>query len=190
VDKHNGRVPHTEIRVATAVDDGPVADLVVDAYITGGHLTPDAGYVSVLRDTAQRRTKADVLVAELVGDGAPQLVGTVTVVRGGTTYSEFGNAADVEIRMLAVSPAHAGRGIGAALLGEAIERGRAAGAAGVALYTLDSMDAARTLYLRNGFQRVAEHDHEPVPGVELRAYRLPLLPEAPGAGRPAQPSND
>jgi ribosomal protein S18 acetylase RimI-like enzyme len=160
--------PH--IRAATPDDDQAVADLVVDAYVAGGHLGPDDDYVRVLRRTTERRGQGEVLVAEV--DGV--LAGTVTIVRGGTVYSEFGDEEDTEIRMLAVAPAHAGHGIGAALLAEVLDRSRALDARGVALYTLDSMTAARTLYRRNGFGRRAELDHEPAPGVHLRAYRLDL----------------
>ena len=160
--------PH--IRPATPADDVAVADLVVDAYVQGGHLAPDDGYVRVLRRTADRRRQAEVLVAELDG----HLAGTVTIVVGGTEFSEFGDEHDTEIRMLAVASDHAGRGVGAALLARVLDRSRAHHARGVALYTLDSMVAARTLYQRNGFGRRPDLDHEPVPGVQLRAYRLDL----------------
>jgi ribosomal protein S18 acetylase RimI-like enzyme len=158
------------IRPATPADDESLADLVVDAYVQGGHLNPDDGYVRVLRRTAERRDQAEVLVAEVDGD----LVGTVTMVVGGTEFSEFGDERDTEIRMLAVAPAHAGQGVGSALLAAVLERSRTRHARGVALYTLDSMAAARTLYQRNGFGRREDLDHEPVPGVQLRAYRLEL----------------
>jgi len=163
-------VSDLHIRPATPDDDEPVADLVVDAYVAGGHLGPDDGYVRVLRRTAERRAHADVLVAEFDGE----LLGTVTIVRGGTEYSEFGAEHDTEIRMLAVAPAHAGQGVGAALLAEVLVRSRGLQAHGVALYTLDSMAAARTLYQRNGFHRRPDLDDEPAPGVNLRAYRLDL----------------
>jgi GNAT superfamily N-acetyltransferase len=163
-------MPDLHLRPATPEDDETLADLVVDAYVAGGHLGPDDRYVHVLRRTAERRSHAEVLVAE--SDGAA--VGTVTIVAGGTAYSEFGDEHDDEIRMLAVAPAHAGQGVGAALLAEVLDRSRARGAHGVALYTLDSMAAARTLYRRNGFHRKPDLDREPVPGVQLRAYRLDL----------------
>jgi ribosomal protein S18 acetylase RimI-like enzyme len=167
---HTGRVSELRIRPAMPDDDQTLADLVIDAYVTGGHLGPDDQYVSVLRRTAERRSQAEVLVAESDGE----LVGTVTMVRGGTAYSEFADEHDTEIRMLAVAPTCGGQGVGAALLSEVLDRSRALDAHGVALYTLDSMAAARTLYQRNGFHRRPDLDHEPAPGVQLRAYRLDL----------------
>ncbi len=164
------------IRPATAADDDEIARITVDAYVDGGHLpSRDHRYAGELRKTSDRRERAELLVAEVAGE----IAGTVTFVRGGTEYSEFGNPGDAEIRMLAVDPAHAGRGVGAALVDAVLDRARAIGADGIALYTLDSMHSARRIYQRLGFARLPELDHE-VPGAMLRAYRLDLAGAATG----------
>ena len=159
------------IRPAGPADDDRIADLVVRAYIGGGHVGPDDDYVQQLRATADRRQHAEVLVATTSGDGA-KVAGTITAVPGGTAYAELAAEGSLEIRMLAVDPDFAGRGIGRRLLEAVLDRARDLGAKGISLYTLDSMTAARALYLGAGFAAVPERDHVPVPGVQLRAFRL------------------
>jgi ribosomal protein S18 acetylase RimI-like enzyme len=178
----------TIIRPAEPAEDDRIADLVVNAYVDGGHIRPGDGYVQVLRATAQRRAHAEVLVATVAeAADAAEIAGTVTVVRGGTEFSEFGDPGDLEIRMLAVDPAFAGRGVGRRLLEIVLDRAREQRASGVSLFTLDSMTAARSLYLRAGFEATPERDHVPVPGVQLRAFRLSLSRADRGAGPASDP---
>ena len=158
------------IRPAEQRDDDEIARITVDAYVAGGHLSgPDHRYAAELRRTAERRQQADVMVAEIDG----RVAGTVTVVRGGTAWAEFADPDDLEIRMLAVDPAHGGHGVGAALVDAVLARAAAVQASGVALFTLDSMHVARGIYQRRGFRRQPERD-QPVPDAMLRAYRLDL----------------
>lgn len=158
------------IRPAIAADDDEIARITVDAYVAGGHLSgPDHRYAAELRRTTERREQAELLVAEIDG----RVAGTITLVRGGTVWAEFTDVDDVEIRMLAVDPAHGGQGIGAALVDAVLARAAAVQANGVALVTMDSMHIARGIYQRRGFRRQPERDLA-VPGVLLHAYRLDL----------------
>ena len=76
--------------------------------------------------------------------------------------------------MLAVAPHAQGQGVGEALARHVIDRFREEGAVAVVLSSTPLMDAAHRLYERLGFGRCPERDWEPMPGVELLAFRLEL----------------
>lgn len=106
-----------------------------------------------------------VLVA--VADG--ELAGAVTLFPDGRQAHQ-GQWPDgaAAIRLLAVRPAHRGRGYGALLTQECLRRVREQGIATIFLYTGTFMTAARHLYEKLGFQRAPEFDGDPGP----IAYRL------------------
>jgi predicted N-acetyltransferase YhbS len=79
-----------------------------------------------------------------------------------------------EIRLLAVTPATRGRGVGAALMRECVRRARQSGEAVLSLHTTQLMQAAVRMYARLGFVRAPELDFHPAPGVTLEGYRLDL----------------
>lgn len=158
------------IRPAVPDDDAVLADITARAYLQGGHLDHGHDYLRTLRDTAQRREQATLLVAEI--DGAP--VGSVTVTAPAGALSEYAGDGEWEIRMLAVDPDVAGRGIGSSLLTQAIERSRSAGARRIVLHTADSMTTAHRIYRRFGFVPEPDRDDEVVPGLWLRAFALEL----------------
>lgn len=146
-----------------------VGDLVVDAYRT----LDDAGdttYDAMLRDVASRAETSQVLVAEVDGD----VLGTVTYVRPGGDLAEVDDPGAATIRMLGVAPAARGRGIGQALVRSCVSKATRDGAARIRLDTRTSMTSAQRLYERLGFERVADHDWSPAPGIELIAYALEL----------------
>ena len=98
-----------EIRPATPDEFGAVGDLCVAAYQP--FLAHAGDYVDVLRDAASRREAAELLVAV-----DEQLLGTITFVPDGGPLGEIAAPDETEFRMLAVSPAAQGRGVGTALL--------------------------------------------------------------------------
>jgi ribosomal protein S18 acetylase RimI-like enzyme len=115
------------------------------------------------------------------------LLGGVTYVGGPEDpYSEELREGEAGMRMLAVDPAHQGRGVGRALTEACLERARAAGRRRLVLHTGEWMPAARHLYEGLGFRRVPELDFSPVPGIDLLAYALELAagasPSPPGRG--------
>lgn len=130
-----------------------------------------ADYFTRLGDVAGRAERALVLVAvegdEVVGTATVELESTVE--EGG--WLEPGQA---NFRMLAVTPAWRGRGIGRRLVEECIERARAAGKSTATLHTAEEMVAALGIYGSLGFERDPVGDYEPAPGHVLRAYRMPL----------------
>jgi ribosomal protein S18 acetylase RimI-like enzyme len=133
-------------------------------------LGPDDPYAVHLADARARFLEAELLVA--VADGS--LVGTVTLCREGSPWREIGEADEGEFRMLAVSPAAQGQGVGSALVGYCLDRFRESGASAVVLSSLTEMRGAHRIYERLGFTRLPERDWSPSPGVGLIAYRKEL----------------
>ncbi len=147
-----------------------VGKLTAAAYVADG-MDPDDSYVKVLADASGRATDAELLVAV---DADEQLLGTVTVCEPGTPWAEVSRPGELEFRMLAVTPAAQGQGIGErltrAVIGRAVERG----AHRVVLCSSDYMHVAHRLYHRLGFTRLPYRDWQPVPGLQLLAFALDL----------------
>ncbi|MCW2816384.1 MAG: GCN5-related N-acetyltransferase [Nocardioides sp.] len=158
-----------ELRRADPSEYAAIGRLTVAAY--GPFLRgPEDAYVERLADVAGRDREAEVWVA--VEDG--ELLGNVTVCPAGSPWREVSRDDEGEFRMLAVSPAAQGRGVGQALTGLVLERFRAEGAQGVALCSLTAMTGAHRLYERLGFVRVPDRDWSPYAGVDLISYVLEL----------------
>jgi ribosomal protein S18 acetylase RimI-like enzyme len=79
-------------------------------------------------------------------------------------------AGAASMRLLAVPPAHRGRGYGRLLTQACLDRARELSIPAIFLYTGAFMAAARQLYEKLGFQRAPEFDRDPGP----IAYRLDL----------------
>ena len=160
------------IRRAEPRDHAAVGEVTVAAY-TGMQEATEADYFDRLRDAGTRDREAELWVA--VGDG-DEVLGSVTVCHDGSPWREIGRGDEGEFRMLAVSPDAQGQGVGAALVELCVNRFREVGAPGIVLSTLPGMHAAHRLYERHGFVRAPDRDWSPVPGVDLVAYHLDLLP--------------
>jgi ribosomal protein S18 acetylase RimI-like enzyme len=160
------------IRPATEADLSAVGSVTVEAYTADGFVSAHDDYATTLADARSRFRDAELLVAEDSGT----VLGSVTVVLPGTPYAEVSRQGELEFRMLAVSAAARGRGVGEALVREVIDRARAAGIGQVVLSSSEKMLAAHRLYERLGFTRLPDRDWSPLPGVNLRAYAygLPL----------------
>lgn len=128
-------------------------------------------YRHQLADVAARDRDAEVWVA-VEADGT--LLGNVTLCPAGSPWREIAGDGEGEFRMLAVSPAAQGRGVGRALAELVVRRFRADGARAVTLSSLADMTAAHRLYDRLGFVRVPDRDWSPRPGVDLLAFTLEL----------------
>jgi ribosomal protein S18 acetylase RimI-like enzyme len=110
------------------------------------------------------------------------VLGTVTFVRPGTRYAEVSARDEGEFRMLAVSTAARGRGVGEALVRHCLRRATDLGLRALVLSTLPQMRSAQRVYERLGFIRTPERDWEPRPGMLLITYRRSVAP--PGAALP------
>jgi ribosomal protein S18 acetylase RimI-like enzyme len=97
----------------------------------------------------------------------------VTYVPGpGTPWSESERDGEAGFRTLAVDPSARGRGVGRALTIACIERARASGRTGLALFTRPAMTTAHRLYGSLGFTRDSSRDWEFEPGLWLWSYVL------------------
>jgi len=149
-----------------------LGELTLAAYLEVEGVEGDEEYVDELRDVAGRAEKVPVLVA--IDERTGELLGGVAYVPGPGPLAEMERADEAGFRMLAVSPAAQGRGIGRLLVEACIDRARAAGKRRIVLLTLPTMYAAHRLYGKLGFERDPEHDWEYAPGHLLLAYALDL----------------
>jgi GNAT superfamily N-acetyltransferase len=141
-------------------------------YVGDGFVDQGDGYVRELVDAPRRAREAEVWVAVAGG----HVLGTVTFCPVGSPYREIGRDDEGEFRMLAVSPAARGRGVGRALVELCLGRARELGYAGIRMSTMDRMTSAHRVYARLGFTRAPQDDWSPTPGVSLLAYTAPLVP--------------
>jgi ribosomal protein S18 acetylase RimI-like enzyme len=162
-----------EIRRARPEDLEAVGRVTVAAYaeFTAGDAD---GYIQHLRDATIRDREAELWVA--TPDDSEEILGTVTVTPVGSPWREVGRDGEGEFRMLAVSPAARGGGVGGALVDLVVDRFHREGASAVVMSTLPQMRAAHRIYERAGFVRDPERDWSPMPGVDLITYRLELEP--------------
>jgi ribosomal protein S18 acetylase RimI-like enzyme len=162
----------SEVTIRPAREDelGAVGQLTINAYHADGVAT-SGSYALKLADARPRAEEAELLVAV---DDTGALLGTVTIAPPGTPWAELAAQDELEFRMLAVSPAARGRGVGEALTRRVIERAEELGLRAVLLSSSQSMVAAHRLYERLGFRRTPAADWSPVPGVDLITYRYDL----------------
>jgi GNAT superfamily N-acetyltransferase len=165
--------PDVVVRLARDDELEAAGDLVVEAYLTlpGRHSWED-GYLDLVRDARRRARRAEVLVAT---DADGVLLGSVTYVPGHRNpWADVEQPGEAGFRMLGVSPAARGRGVGEALVQACLDRAVATGRSALAISTIDSWAAARRLYERMGFVHVPARDIEPEPGLRLMVYVRPL----------------
>jgi RimJ/RimL family protein N-acetyltransferase len=136
--------PGVSVREATLADVDALVDLLVAVAGEGRWIATEA---PVDTDRRRRRMVEDIEAADAV---------VLVAEAGGTPVGGLGlhlapyGVADLG---MAVAAAWRGRGIGSALLAEAIDRARKAGAHKVALQVWPHNSAAIALYERFGFQR-------------------------------------
>lgn len=163
------------IRRAREGDLEAAGEVTVEAFVGDGHTKPGTEYVPLLRDARRRAEQAELLVAV---DGG-RVLGCVTFAAGGTEWADVAEPHEGEIRMLAVSAAARGRGVGEALVRATMARSQELGLAGMAFSTRPDMTAAHRIYERLGFRRAPERDWEPRPGIDLLVYSITFRTPAP-----------
>jgi ribosomal protein S18 acetylase RimI-like enzyme len=170
----------TLVREVQPAEQAAVADLTASVYRGEGFASAD--YEPSLRDVAARVQTATVLVA--VDDDDGNLLGAVTVATRGGEWAEQSAPGEAVVRMLVVAAAGRGRGTGEALVRACLDRAREDGCSVVRLSSMLAMHAAHRLYERLGFVRTPSLDWQPVPGLQLLTYALPLVPFCDQCGEP------
>lgn len=161
-----------EIRAVRPAEHDAVGRLVLDAYDALGSVTP--AYRERIAATAERiGAGSEVLVA--LRDG--ELVGTVTVAAAGSDQFEHPGHGDGGFRMLGVSPAAQGSGVGRALLEHVLDLARARGWRRLAITSMEWMPTAHGMYRRAGFDRRADLDVRFGSGVGC-CFTFDLTPDA------------
>ena len=161
-----------EIRPAHPEEYEAAGELAAAAYAADGLVRQE--YLPALRDAPARAAAGALIVAVDAATG--DLLGTASLftIAAGPTWAEGASSDDAVLRMLGVSPPARRRGIARALTLECIHRARQMGLRRLILSTAPAMTAARALYEQLGFRRDPDADWEPVSGVSLLAYWLPL----------------
>lgn len=158
------------IREAKAEELDEVENLVKTAYREFQPMMPAAAWerwMDNIRETIQAP-----LGLLLVLDRQGKIEGAVKFYPD-AAQSHLGQwpAGAASMRLLAVAPAHRGRGYGLLLTQACLARARKLSIPAIFLYTGTFMTAARQLYEKLGFQRAPEFDRDPGP----IAYRLDLV---------------
>ena len=158
------------IREAEAQELDEVENLVKTAYREFQPLMPAAAWDRWMDNI--RETIHAPLGLLLVADHQGKIEGAVKFYPD-AAQSHLGQwpAGAASMRLLAVPPAHRGRGYGRLLTQACLNRARDLSIPTIFLYTGTFMAAARQLYEKLGFQRAPEFDRDPGP----IAYRLDRL---------------
>lgn len=143
-------------RLIHADECADLARITVAAYARLYDPTPLGPYEVELRDVESRRRDSEVYVAL---DEEATLMGGVTYVAGPShALAEFRDPAACGIRMLAVDPAHEGRGAGRALVLRCVERAIEQRRERIILHSAPPMTRAQGLYRAMGFARAPDLD--------------------------------
>ncbi|MHB8789161.1 MAG: GNAT family N-acetyltransferase [Desulfobulbaceae bacterium] len=163
------------IRKAIPADFAAMARLLVEAYQEyAASLTPVAweqmrvGLASVDRLAS--------VVTFLVAEDNHHLAGAVAYYQPGMSDPRLFPRHWASLRLLAVAPAHRGRGLGRRLTEACVARAREDGAGEIGLHTSELMVTARQMYERMGFCEVGELP--PMFGLRYWRFVLPLMPAA------------
>jgi ribosomal protein S18 acetylase RimI-like enzyme len=157
----------------SVLEPSPAADaalegLLTEAYVGGGFTGPDVA-ATMFRAEAVR-ARGVVLGAR---DEQGTLLGTVTLVRGGSAASRLAPRGDAELHLLGVRGEARSRGIGRALIERVMDEAAARDLRHLWLWTHPMMTSAQRLYERLGFTRVPGHDFER-DGILFQVYRCAL----------------
>jgi ribosomal protein S18 acetylase RimI-like enzyme len=142
--QRSGSPPGVKIREATLADVDALVAILVDVAGEGRWIGTEAPV-----DVERRRQR---MVADVEGDGVIVLVAEADGVPVGELGLHLAGYGVADLGM-AVAAGWRGRGVGTALLAEAVERARAAGAHKIALQVWPHNAAAIALYERFGFER-------------------------------------
>jgi len=158
-----------EIREARLEELDEVENLVKTAYREFQPLMPEAAWNRWMDNISETIQAPDGELLVVVDQG--RIEGAVKFYPD-AAQAHLGQwpARAASMRLLAVPPAHRGRGYGRLLTQACLRRARDLSKPTIFLYTGTFMAAARQLYEKLGFKRAPEFDRDPGP----IAYRLDL----------------
>jgi len=133
----------------------------------------DEQYLEHVGRADDRALRACLLVAE-ARDCPAFLLGTITLAVAGGDYADIARPGEAELRMLAVAPTVAGRGIGRLLVEACHERAAAAGTRRMVCSVEEQNARALRFYARLGYTRAPDRDWRPIPTVKLLAFTREL----------------
>lgn len=152
----------TTIRVAEPGEWAEVGEATYRGFNHGQPGAPDPApeRLRLLKDAAARAAEGDLLIAvdRDTAQGADTIVGTASLLRPGSSLSRQAVGDEAEVRLLAVLPSARRRGLGQALMRDALDRARAWGVSALVLDTGPNNTASQALYLALGFERVPERE--------------------------------
>ncbi len=128
------------------------------------------GFKAKLSQMSTMAESAELMVAEMDSE----LVGAVAYIAPHVGKAQFFKPEWAVMRMLVVSTAARGKGIGRALTQQCLERARRDHAGTLALHTASIMQVALAMYLKMGFVFYAEAPE--IHGVKYRVYTKLLQP--------------
>lgn len=167
------------VRLVEPSEHAAVGALLVDAYTSDYDISGE--YLESLAAVAERAAEHEVWVA-VDADGA--LLGSVATPRPGRLISELARDGELDFRLLGVSPAARGRGVGEILTRHVVDLARERGASRVVMNSGPQMISAHRLYHRLGFARSHERETRVLDdGTRLFAFVLELA--APAAQHPS-----
>ncbi len=164
------------IRRIDSTEATVVGELLVNAYVVGGHLSAESPYTRELGDVGSRMEYT--WVAEVDGE----IVGTICLCPpDGVSPAALcrGNANEYEFRFLAISPDAWGGGVGQALVAECEAQAVTSGAERMVISVVDLNVRGLNFYALQGYSRMPERDWSPVvapnPNSERPADSAPVI---------------
>ena len=163
------------IRRIDSTEATVVGELLVNAYVVGGHLSAESPYTRELGDVGSRMEYT--WVAEVDGE----IVGTICLCPpDGVSPAALcrGNANEYEFRFLAISPDAWGGGVGQALVAECEAQAVTSGAERMVISVVDLNLRGLNFYALQGYSHMPERDWSPVvapnPNSERPADSAPI----------------
>ena len=161
------------IRPIVSPEATAVGELLVNAYVLGGHLSAESPYTLELSDVGSRLQYT--WAAEVNGD----IVGTVCLCPpDGTSPAVLCRENEYEFRFLATSPNSWGGGVGQALVAECEAQAVTRGAEQMVISVIEINKRALKFYALQGYTRMPERDWSPVrtpdPNVSMSANTAPV----------------
>ena len=169
----DGRI---RFRRATSADAAPLAQGVLDGVADYPQFAPAGWAPPPLEDEVSHlaRVLADDRVYCLVAECDGALVGQVSVMPAQQAAHPVDDPGLAHLSNLFVDRTQWGSGLAGELTRAAAEAAREREFRELRLFVAEGQARARRFYEREGWRRLGDAWHDPVPGLRMLEYRLPL----------------